>query len=304
MAGVRRNWQNAPIAAGQKNRFALTVDRFKVFHYFKYTVYALLMLNVYLFFAEEWAALSHRFADGLGPGDIIEAFAASIDTTAWVVLLLMFELQTFVLTDEHVSGRVKMTLHVLRALCYVVIVYAFFGYLTKLFFLLGAAPLTGITDLCSLAPGGWAYAIDLDEYAGITVANCAGFSDATSFFQLTGLQAVVDHSGLADIKRLAWVDVVNSGVWLIVVLLLEIDVRLQERNRLDGLALRVSNLTKYVLYSILLLAAIYWGVKGDFVDFWDAFLWLVAFAFIELNVFEWRRESLPAATAELGSHVS
>jgi hypothetical protein len=281
----------------------LTVDRFTVFHSFKYTVYALLMLNVYLFFAEEWAALSHRFADGLGPGDIIEAFAASIDTTAWVVLLLMFELQTFVLTDDHPSGRVRMTLHVLRALCYVVIVYAFFGYLTKLLFLLGAAPLTGTTSLCSLAAGGWAYAIDLDEYTAITAANCAGFSDATSFFQLTGLHAVVDQGGLDDITRLAWVDVVNAGVWLLVVLLLEIDVRLQERNRFEGLALRVSNLTKYVLYSTLLLAAVYWGIKGDFVDFWDAFLWLVAFAFIELNVFEWRRESRPA-TAEPASHVS
>ena len=42
----------------------------------------------------------------------------------------------------------------------------------------------------------------------------------------------------------------------------------------------------------LLLAAIYWGFKGDFVDFWDAFLWLVAFVFIELNIFEWRREEM------------
>jgi hypothetical protein len=56
--------------------------------------------------------------------------------------------------------------------------------------------------------------------------------------------------------------------------------------------LRVSNASKFALYSLLLLAAIYWGVKGDFVDFWDAFLWLVAFVFIELNVFEWRQESL------------
>ena len=29
-------------------------------------------------------------------------------------------------------------------------------------------------------------------------------------------------------------------------------------------------------------------------DFWDAFLWLVAFVFIELNVFEWRQEDLAA----------
>jgi hypothetical protein len=270
----------------------LTVDRLKVFHYFKYTVYALLTVNVYLFFSEEWAAVSHRFADGLAPGDIIEAFAASIDTAAWVVLLLMFELQTFVLTDEQATRRITVALHVLRALCYIVIVYAFIGYVTKLVFLLGATPLTGTTDLCSLVPGEWAYSIDLDEYAAITAANCAGFSDAASFFQLTGLQAVVDQRGLTDITRLAWVDVINAGIWLLVVLLLEIDVRLQEREKFEGLALRISNLTKYVLYSILLLAAIYWGIKGDFVDFWDAFLWLVAFAFIELNVFEWRKESL------------
>jgi hypothetical protein len=39
-----------------------------------------------------------------------------------------------------------------------------------------------------------------------------------------------------------------------------------------------------------LLLAVYWGFEGDFVDFWDAFLWLVAFFFIEMNVVEWRRE--------------
>jgi hypothetical protein len=42
------------------------------------------------------------------------------------------------------------------------------------------------------------------------------------------------------------------------------------------------------------LAAVYWGFEGDFVDFWDAFLWLVAFFFIELNVVEWRQESQTA----------
>ena len=37
---------------------------------------------------------------------------------------------------------------------------------------------------------------------------------------------------------------------------------------------------------------------GDFVDFWDAFLWLVAFAFIELNVLEWHQEALEQAAAD------
>ena len=29
---------------------------------------------------------------------------------------------------------------------------------------------------------------------------------------------------------------------------------------------------------------------ANYCGIWDAFLWLVAFAFIELNVFEWRQE--------------
>ena len=55
---------------------------------------------------------------------------------------------------------------------------------------------------------------------------------------------------------------------------------------------------KVVLYSTLLFAAVYWWIDGDFLDFWDAFLWLVAFIFIELNVFEWRAEEHQIAAAE------
>ena len=37
--------------------------------------------------------------------------------------------------------------------------------------------------------------------------------------------------------------------------------------------------------------AIYWGVVGDFVDFWDAFLWLAGFFIIELNIFKWQQDA-------------
>ena len=272
-------------------RHILIIDRGRVFQFFKYAVYALLTLNIFLFFAEEWAAMAHRFSDGLYVEDIIEGFAATIDTAAWVILLLMFELETYVLDDRHFTKSVTWSLHGLRAICYVFIIYSFYGYLSKLLFLDGSGPLPIISDICSLVDGRWAYAIDLDEYAVLTAANCGTFTSATSFLQFPGMSAVVDQSGFVEIIRLAWVDVINSAVWLLVVLVLEIDVRLQERNRLEGVALRMSNLSKYILYSILLLAAIYWGIKGDFVDFWDAFLWLVAFVFIELNVFEWRQET-------------
>jgi len=267
----------------------------KVYQFFKYGVYALLAFNVYLFFSEEWAASAHRFANGLEFSQIIEGFAATIDTAAWVVLLLMFELETHVLEDHHFTKRVTIALHSLRAVCYAFIVYSFYGYLSKLLFQYGVVALPDVINLCALATDHWSYAIDFDEYANITASNCGSFSDSSVFYQFPGINAIVDATGKTELLRLAWVDVINSAVWLLVVVVLEIDVRLQDRNLLTGMALRLSTLSKYVLYATLFLAAVYWWIKGDFVDFWDAFLWLVAFIFIEMNVFEWQKESLRQA---------
>ena len=87
-----------------------------------------------------------------------------------------------------------------------------------------------------------------------------------------------------------------------VVAILEIDVFLQAHDKLNGLFMWVSKGIKAVLYSILFLCATYWGIKGSFLDFWDAFLWLVAFVFIEMNIFEWHQETEEAkANAQEGA---
>ena len=111
-------------------------------------------------------------------------------------------------------------------------------------------PLAGVTDACALLPETWSWAVTLDEYAEITAANCSALPSG-QLQQFNDMRAVVDPVGLIDIRLLAWVDVINSAVWLLVVLVLEIDVRLQEHNRLEGLALTASNSAKFVLYSIL-----------------------------------------------------
>lgn len=269
----------------------MTISNWKAFQYFKYAVYLLLAMNVYWFFAEEVAAARVEFPDGVSFTQLIEAFPAAIDTANWLVLLLMFELETYVLEDRHSTPRVRWALHGLRSACYALILYAFYGYITTVTTLGEVSLMDNVHSLCALASESWSYAIDLDEYVAITVANCATFTDADAFYRIRDLNAVVDASGLRDIRALAWVDVINAGVWILVVLVLEMDVRLQERGVMEGGILKVSNAVKFVLYSILFLAAIYWGIKGDFVDFWDAFLWLVAFFFIEMNVVEWRQEA-------------
>ena len=262
-----------------------------LYQLFKYSIYGLLTINVFVFFGEELLATRLEFPDGIAAGDFFMAYAATVDTAAWVILLLMFELETWVLEDRHFTRPVALSLHALRAICYLFIVSAFYGYVVDAVFVYQTSPFPGVNDLCALAGQNWSYATTFGEYSEITVANCASFTNLNAFQQFDGTQAIVDAPGLADIRFLAWVDVVNAAVWLLVVLLLEVDVRLQERNLYEGLALFLSTIAKIVLYSILAIAVVIWAIEGDFVDWWDALLWLIAFVFIELNVFEWRQES-------------
>jgi len=270
----------------------LTINRYTLYQAFKYALYVFLSMNVYWFFAEEFAANKLLYPDGVRFHDVMDAYVATVDTLSWVILLLMFELETYILEDRHFTKPVTWSLHTLRAVCYVFIVYSFWGYIGNLVSVSDVSPLPGVTELCSLVADNWSYSHDIEEYTPLTLQNCGSLSTADSFLVFTDARAVVDHAGHAAIVRLGWVDVINAAVWLLVVLILEIDVFLQERNRYAGLMLRASTVAKFILYSILFMAAVYWGIYGDFVDFWDAFLWLLAFFFIEMNVVEWRHESL------------
>ncbi len=256
--------------------------------FFKYSVYFLLCLNIFLFLHEEWLASDHLFTGGVSLTHIIQAFAQTIDTAAWVVLLLLFELETFVLDDDKIQGRLKWTIHGVRAACYVIIVYAVYGYSVKCsdlyqFFALPAE------NLCSLQ--GYSFMTTLDEFTKVSRSNCMKLSESTELFAINTATVVTDANTLSAVIRLAWSDIINSVTWVLVVLMLEIDVRLQLKGRLQGSMLTFSKLIKALLYAILLCAAIYWGVAGDFVDFWDAFLWIVAFIFIEKNLFDWNAET-------------
>ena len=280
----------------------MTLNSYRSYQVFKYAVYALLTWNIFWFFSIEWSAASHRLGTGHLFSEIVDGFAATIDTAAWVILLLMFELETHVLEEKHFSRRVTASLHLLRAACYGFIIYAFFGYVARLHYVQDVQLLAGVGDLCTLVDLQWTYMQTREEYAALTSGNCASLAHSGPFYALSGLDVLIGQSDLREARRLAWVDVINSGVWLGVVALLEADVRLQEKNRLNGVVLQVSTVLKLVFYAILFCAAVYWGIKGTFVEFWDAFLWLVAFFFIEMNVVEWRQED--AASNDLADSLA
>lgn len=259
------------------------------FQTFKYLVYTLLAINVYLFFSEEWLASKVIFSSGINLESIIEAFSSTIDTAAWLVLLLLFELETYVIDDSKLVGKTKLALHTIRGLCYIIILYAFYGYLTKVG-LLGQFQLHQVTDLCTL-PEGWKTMDTLNVYPELTAETCRTLSTAnTEFWYHANYNVITSLESLNDVKKLAWVDVINSGAWVSVVLMLEVDVHTQLGNIKSKLWSSYNHIVKICVYSILLVCAIYWGVTGNFIEFWDAFLWLVAFVLIERNIFEWEKE--------------
>ena len=260
------------------------------FQWFKYLVYGLLAINTMMFFREEWLASSHTFSGPIPLMELISAFSATIDTAAWVLLLLLFEMETYQIPHEKWKPPLSSSVHLVRMLCYLFIIYAFYGYVT------GALEMhqyvsAAITQPCALVGDNYSMLVTLDEYITLTTGNCDQYT-GLELSRLAGTNILATAEVLSDSRWLAWLDVINSVTWILVVLVLEADVRLQDKNLLRGPVLVVSLSMKTVLYTILFFAAVYWGFEGDFLDFWDAFLWLVAFVFIEMNVVQWNEELL------------
>lgn len=94
-----------------------------------------------------------------------------------------------------------------------------------------------------------------------------------------------------------WLDFANALAWLGVVVALELEVRMPPTRRRFHLARRALTLGLYLALTAFLVAWLLIGLAerdaGAWLDAWDAALWLLAFAVIELNVFGWnaaRRE--------------
>ena len=72
--------------------------------------------------------------------------------------------------------------------------------------------------------------------------------------------------------------------WLLVVLLFQIEVSLEQMKKLTKRRLKIVMIWKSLAYLVLVCNAIYWTVFSAFIDFWDAWLWLLAFILIDLNM--------------------
>lgn len=255
----------------------------------KYSIYLLIIYNVGHFTYEDYMASTHRFRDGVTLSNFTDAFAQAVDSFAWLALLLLLELETWVIDDENHKGLLRWSINLFSVVCYFFIVKAFLGYFGKLSFVWDFSP-SDVAVACDAVGTQLSYMVNIDTYAALSANSCTNIG-AGPYFINEAASIIASSAKYNDAVLLGYTEVANAGTWIIIVMVLWVDVFLQMRGGLTNQFYRLNVCIKAVLYSILVIAAIIWGLYGEFIDFWDAFLWIIAFLFIELNLFQWHEET-------------
>ena len=286
------NEQPAPSRLVGKQDTQVPIQQNLPYLLFKYSIYALLAVNVAYFTYQSVGGIEYTYTNGMRWSDLIVAYAAPIDTAAWLVLLLILELETFRAQGRRLSGPGRQAIAALNAVCLIIIGYSFYGYLATMGIALGFAPYTG-PDSCSLAGSDASFLVSLDRYIPLTPENCRILGD-TAYYN-PALNMFASDANMGKLNTLVRLDAVNAGAWILVVIILEMEVHMQA-SRFSGIRFYLaSKWVKLLLYGILVVNAVWWGLLGTFWDAWDALLWLLAFFFIEMNILNWRPD-LPART--------
>ncbi|HEV7820055.1 MAG TPA: hypothetical protein VGO84_02675 [Burkholderiales bacterium] len=93
--------------------------------------------------------------------------------------------------------------------------------------------------------------------------------------------AGVCAAGIAYIIERNTLDAINTGLWIAVVVLLELEVRHPHAVKRYRLWFSAAASVLYAALGVLVLA---WGWRREWFDAYDALLWLLAFATIEMDV--------------------
>lgn len=251
------------------------------FRLFKIGIFAILLLNLLYYLYEDVAAYLY-LADDSTFLDGVNSFAVTIDYVAWMVLIVLFELETSAQARHQFSGTRKWVIAGLTAACYAVLVYAAYGYASNLAETFDFDPIEP-ASVCSLATENYAYLTEAGRPVELTQQNCGTFAGQEAFKSPSD-NLIASHANLVAIRKLGWIDVINATAWLLVVLVFQIELSLELAKKLTRHRLGLLMASKGAAYLVLLGCAVYWTVYSAFIDSWDAWLWLLAFVLIDLNL--------------------
>ncbi|MFT5710353.1 MAG: hypothetical protein ACI8QT_001047 [Halioglobus sp.] len=262
----------------------------------KLVVYSLLVINFGLYVIEDWQISTHTLRNGGTFFDYTSAFAVTFDTLAWLTLLALFELETYLLSDEAFTRWRVAFMHGLRVICILFLAHTLLAYWTSASKLSDLAPIENVQNLCQLSDEGISYGFNL-SYTDLNETNCATLSSANELYLIENNTVVTTAEGLIIDQQLTWLDLAEAVVWIVILLCIETVVRLQDKNITTGAKMRLASTTKTLLYCFLWATAAYWIYRGHYMYAWDEALWILGFFAIEMNISAWKTEITEKATA-------
>ena len=261
----------------------------------KWTVYTLLLVNFGFYIVEDSVRAAHTLTAESTFLDWTTEFATTIDESAWFILLFMFELETYALSDEALKGWVARLLHGVRLVCFVMIAHTIYAYVDSVVNLQATQPVEEASNLCDLAGQDLSFVYNL-EYTAVTRNTCNGLSSASAFYRVGEDPVVTDMAGLSLERALSWADLYEGTAWLLALLAIETVLRLQDRGVTGGTLMRTVNWGKNLLYASILGVGVYWASLAHWLYLWDEILWIGGFMAIDMNLSEWRQEMLDETT--------
>ncbi|MEM1114726.1 MAG: hypothetical protein AAGI11_22625 [Pseudomonadota bacterium] len=254
----------------------------------KVVVYSLLLVNFVLYIRNDIQIAAHTYHAGWTLVDWSSAYATTLGLTAWFMLLLLFELETYILPEAWFTKLRLRMIHGIRLLCYVFIANTLFAFTDYAIKLHAAEPVEG-TTLCTFADQDLSFTSNI-EYTELNPENCETLSDANRFYIFEEGTLITDGAGMRIERELAWSWVVEAAVWLLILALIETAVRMQDRGITRGRALRLITATRWCLFGVLWITALFWISYGHWLFAWDASLWILGFTAIGMNLSAWRDE--------------
>ena len=264
----------------------------RVAHAIKYTVYAGLLLMFASYIRDDLLAFRSTLPPDASTLDVILTFSTTIDMFGWIALVVLFELETYAISEAAWTQSIERTIHVLRILCYVMVGWAAYGYTVESLETYDVSPIAGVSAACDLADQGIWMQLDVIEYVEISAENCDDLSGESVFYTIRGEVAAIGTSVLEHTRAMGWVDILNAYVWIIVVLLVEAEVRLAGADRFSSPVVKLVRQSKTIFYLVLIANSLIWLYYGYYTYTIDAWLWIFGFWAIELNLAEWEQDRL------------
>ena len=256
----------------------------------KLVIYILLLINFVLYIIDDIRIASYTLQEDASFLDWTQSFATTIDESAWLILLFLFELETYMLSDEAWSKSLfTRFMYFIRACCYIFLMHSVYAFSVIYYDLMNVQQLQNITNLCELVPLDMTFVRNL-SYTTIDSLNCHELSNQSVFYFTEPNLVVSDMSGLQLERNLALVDLLEILVWLLILFTIEAMVWLQDRAITQGKLISLIKVSKYFLYGMLWSMAAYWTYLGHYYFAWDEAVWIVGFISIEMNVSQWKDE--------------